>query len=73
MYPFILSSSFCSVTLTAEGFIPPRSNVDSTVLTLVDVSFNGFAQDGLGSSQLTQVKHTVLEVFLKREKGRYRY
>lgn len=50
--------------LTAEGLIPPRSNVDPTVLALIHVGFNGFTQNRLGSIQLTQVKDTVLEVIL---------
>lgn len=57
--------SFIHSTLTAEGFIPPGSNVDPTVLAFIDIGFNGFTQNRLGSIQLTQIKNTVLEVILK--------
>lgn len=52
-------------TLTAEGFIPPGSDVDPTVLAFVDVGFDSFTKNGFGSIQLTQVKDTILEVILK--------
>lgn len=55
---------FVHLILTAEGFIPPGSDVDPAVLAFVDVGFDGFTQNGLGSIQLTQIKDTVSEVIL---------
>lgn len=54
------------LTLTTEAFIPPGSYGDATVLALIDVGFNGFTQNRLGSIQGAQVKHAVFEVFLNR-------
>ena len=56
---------FLPLTLTAEGAIPPGSDVHPAVLAFIDVGFYGFTQNGLGSIQRTQVKDTVLEVILK--------
>ncbi len=59
---------FIPPVLTAEGFIPPRSQVDSTILTFIDVGFNGLTENDLGSIQLTQVKETVPEETLNTSK-----
>ena len=53
-------------TLTAEGFVPPGSNVDPAVLAFIDVGFDGFTENGLGSVQLAEIEETVLEVTLNR-------
>lgn len=62
---FFWPSYWSKEKLTAEGFISPRANGDSAVLTFIDISLNGFAQDGPGSAQLTQIEDTVFEVILK--------
>lgn len=54
------------LTLTTEAFIPPGSYGDATVLAFIDIGFNGFTQNRLGSIQGTHVKHAVFEVFLNR-------
>lgn len=62
-----------SLTLTAEGTVPPWSDVDTTVLTLVYISFNRFTQCGVRAPQRAQVKHTVLEEALHKNTQLKRY
>ena len=65
IHPLIHLSFYSSILgLTAECLVPPLGDVDSTVLALIDVGFNGLTQDERGPVQRTQVKDTTPEVLL---------
>lgn len=50
--------------LTAEGAVSPGADVDTTVLTLVDVRFNCLTQGRVRATQRTQIEYTVFEEIL---------
>ena len=55
-----------SVRLTTEGAVSPGTDVDPTVLALVDVGFNRFTQSRVRAAQCTQIKYAVFEETLDK-------